>query len=179
MNPTIRIVMAAVAVAAVQSIAVGHAHAQSSGSGGCTLEQIGGTSRHLVRCQSGLSITVEGGAEYSLLDTTHTGSVNAVRLEGKAVLVDLPQNASSSGFEVVTPQAIAAVRGTQWAVDVGEGTTSVFVVRGAVAVNRRSGGAGVVLGPGEGVDVEEGTSALEVRRWPARRVNALMARFGQ
>ncbi|WP_157018824.1 FecR domain-containing protein [Mesorhizobium xinjiangense] len=178
MKRIIGTIIAAAAALVIQSVSAEQVQAQAS-SGGCTLEQIGGTARHLVRCRGGLSITTEQGAQYTLLDRTATGSVDAVRLTGKALLIDLPENVPSSGLEVVTPQAIAAVRGTQWAVDVEQDATSVFVVRGAVAVSRRAGGAGVVLGPGEGVDVDESGAALEVRRWPAARVNALMARFGR
>ena len=78
-----------------------------------------------------------------------------------------------------TPQAIAAVRGTKWAVDAQSGKTSVFVVDGRVGVQRPSSSASVLLGPGEGVDVEAGTTPLIVRRWPAARVSALMARLGE
>jgi hypothetical protein len=83
-------------------------------------------------------------------------------------------------FEIRTPQAIAAVRGTQWTVDVAGGKTAVFVVTGRVSVRRVSGGTGSVnLSAGEGVDVEPGTAPLVVRRWPAARASALLARFGR
>jgi ferric-dicitrate binding protein FerR (iron transport regulator) len=78
----------------------------------------------------------------------------------------------------MTPQAIAAVRGTKWAVDTAEGKTSVFVVNGQVSVARRAGANRVVLGPGEGVDVEA-TGVLTVKRWPPARVAALLARLAQ
>ena len=71
------------------------------------------------------------------------------------------------------------MRGTRWAVDVAEGKTSVFVVRGKVNVGRSaSRERNVVLGPGEGVDVE-GSTPLVVKRWAPARVSALMARLGQ
>jgi ferric-dicitrate binding protein FerR (iron transport regulator) len=76
----------------------------------------------------------------------------------------------------MTPQAIAAVRGTKWAVDATEGKSSVFVVNGRVSVARRAGANRVVLGPGEGVDVEA-AGALTVKRWPPARVAALLARL--
>ena len=78
----------------------------------------------------------------------------------------------------LTPQAIAAVRGTRWAVDAEGGKTSVFVVNGRVNVARAGGRGRVDLGPGEGVDVEP-SGQLIVKRWPAPRVAALMARLGQ
>jgi ferric-dicitrate binding protein FerR (iron transport regulator) len=96
------------------------------------------------------------------------------------LLIDGPVAKVKARFQVITPQAIAAVRGTKWAVDVQQGKSSVFVVNGRVAVRRANANTGgVVLGPGEGVDVEEGSAPLTVRRWPAERVSALMARLGQ
>jgi hypothetical protein len=63
-------------------------------------------------------------------------------------------------------------------VDTTEGKSSVFVVNGRVSVARRAGANRVVLGPGEGVDVEA-TGALTVKRWPPARVAALLARLSQ
>ena len=152
------------------------AMAQSSGAG-CVLEPAD-AGRSILRCDDGLSITVEQGARYSLVDRNSDGKADAARLRSKALLIDGPAGAAS-GFKVVTPQAIAAVRGTRWAVDVGGGKTAVFVVRGRVTVKRASGGADVVLKPGEGVDVDGGRGPLTVKRWPAARVAALLARLGQ
>jgi len=154
------------------------ASAQSTKSG-CALEPVGGTSRQLLRCQGGVTIIAESGARYSLVDRNKDSKADAVKLQSKALLLDFAAGSSRTGFQVSTPQAIAAVRGTKWAVDVAAGKTSVFVVRGAVAVQRPAGGTAVVLNPGEGVDVEQGTSVLTVKRWPKARVSALMARFGQ
>jgi hypothetical protein len=55
----------------------------------------------------------------------------------------------------------------------------VFVANGRVGVTRRAArGRGVVLGAGEGVDVEA-TGPLTVKQWGQPRVDALMARLGQ
>ena len=152
------------------------AHAQDAG---CMLEPVAGTSRQILRCREGLSVIVEGGARVTLEDRDRNGSPDAVRLRRKALLLDAPAGAVQGGFAVITPQAIAAVRGTKWAVDVGNGKTSVFVLRGRVAVQRPASTDVVVLAPGDGVDVEAGTGELVVKRWPAKRVSALLARFGQ
>jgi hypothetical protein len=167
---------AAVAIGFVFVLGTEIASAQSANSG-CALTQVGGTGRQVLKCRGGLTITAERGARYTLLDRTRDGIVDAVRARSKAILLDAPK--SPSGFVVDTPQAIAAVRGTKWAVDVSAGKTAVFVVRGAVSVRRQATPAAVVLGPGEGVDVDESSSALVVKRWPQPRVNALMARLGQ
>jgi ferric-dicitrate binding protein FerR (iron transport regulator) len=145
--------------------------------GGCSLDRSG--SQEVLRCPDGLTIIVEKGARYSLADRNGDGQVDGARLRGKALLLDLPRRKDPTRFEVITPQAVAAVRGTRWAVDVQRGKTSVFVVRGSVEVRRAAGSASVNLGPGQGVDVETGGGALVVKRWPAKRVAALMARLGQ
>jgi ferric-dicitrate binding protein FerR (iron transport regulator) len=146
---------------------------------GCRLVPVAGTTRQVLKCREGLTITMEDGARFTLKDRDRNGKADAVRLRRKALLLDAPAGSVPGGFAVVTPQAIAAVRGTKWVVDVGQGKTSVFVLRGRVAVQRPASTAGVVLAPGEGVDVEAGTEPLTVKRWPAKRVTALMARFGQ
>ena len=97
----------------------------------------------------------------------------------RALFVDQPVRSGRQGFQILTPQAIAAVRGTQWLADVAGERTSVFVVTGRVLVRRASTSRGVVLGPGQGVDVDPGTAPLTVRRWPAARAAALLARFGR
>jgi ferric-dicitrate binding protein FerR (iron transport regulator) len=145
---------------------------------GCNLEQRADASRQVLRCPGGVRITPEDGARYSLADRDQDGNADGVILRRKALLLEVPTG-QTSGFVVVTPQAIAAVRGTKWAVDAQSGKTSVFVVDGRVGVQRPSSSASVLLGPGEGVDVERGTTPLTVRRWPAARVSALMARLGE
>jgi hypothetical protein len=142
---------------------------------GCTASLSGAQTIHI--CQGGLTIVEENGARFTLDDRNDDGKVDLVRLWGKALLLKL--TGGPRKVEVVTPQAITAVRGTEWAVDVGSGKTSVFVVRGAVGVRRPSTGGEVTLGRGEGVDVERGNAPLTVKTWGAARVAALMARFGR
>jgi ferric-dicitrate binding protein FerR (iron transport regulator) len=152
------------------------AAAQTSGTGCSTVTQT--SAAQTFQCQGGITIVAENGARYSLKDRNHDGRIDSVELSSKALLLDVPKQPRVKTFEVTTPQAIAAVRGTKWAVDAAEDKTSVFVARGRVAVGRNGGGPRVVLGPGEGVDVEP-TGPLIVKRWAPARVAALMARLGQ
>ena len=154
------------------------ASAQSAGSG-CSLKQVAGTSRQILRCQKGLTITVETGARFTLVDRDKDGNADQARLRRKALLLEAPKGKAGTGFQVVTPQAIAAVRGTVWVVDVQKNRTTVFVVRGRVAIRRPAAKTSVFLGPGEGVEVDEGAGSLTAKRWPAARVSALLARFGR
>lgn len=158
---------------------MGGAEAQQPVGPGCVMDRILLTGRQTLRCEPNVTIVAEGGAQYTLLDRDKNGRVDGANLGSKALLVDAPKARGRAGFQVITPQAIAAVRGTKWAVDVDTGKTSVFVVRGRVAVRRPSAARGVTLGPGEGVDVDTGTGPLTVKRWPPERAAALLARLGQ
>ncbi len=178
MNSLSRTIRCAVSAFVISAAGTGTLSAQSVG-GGCLLEQTAFSARQILRCGGGVTITAESGAQYTLLDRDRNGKADAANLRSKALLLDAPKGSlGKSGFEVITPQAIAAVRGTRWAVDADSTKTSVFVERGRVSVRRIAGRGGVILGPGEGVDVES-TGPLIVKRWPAARVAALMARLGQ
>ncbi len=132
-----------------------------------------------LRCGGGVTIVAENGARYTLQDRDKNSSVDSVDLQSRAVLIDVPRQGGKTRFQVTTPQAIAAVRGTKWAVDAQEARTSVLVLQGQVEVRRPGGKEQAVLGPGEGVDVEPGTGPLTVKRWGEARVKALLARLGQ
>jgi hypothetical protein len=144
---------------------------------GCATENAANAAQTL-RCEGGVTIVAENGARFTLQDRDGNGRVDSAELSSKALLLDVPKKQAGNRFQVTTPQAIAAVRGTKWAVDAAEGKTSVFVVNGRVAVGRRTGTHSVTLGAGEGVDVEA-AGPLTVKRWPKARVAALMARLGQ
>ena len=154
----------------------GEAQAQEVG---CRLQPAGSPARQVLRCHDGVTIEADPGADFTLLDRNRDGQPDAATLRSRALLVDVQARSGRRGFQVLTPQAIAAVRGTRWAVDVSGSKTSVFVLNGRVAVRRPNVRRGVELGPGEGVDVEAGDrAALIVKRWPKPRVNALLGRFG-
>jgi hypothetical protein len=177
MRPKVGIFLAA--FAALASLVCADSSLAQAPDRGCTIEQIGGTSRHRLRCSGGLSAIAESGARFTLLDRDRNGDVDAVRHRSRALLLEYQGGQATTPIEVIAPQAIAAVRGTTWAVDVQASRTSVFVVDGSVAVRRRTGGDSVTLNAGDGVDVEAGAGPLEVKRWSRARVSALLARFGQ
>jgi hypothetical protein len=156
---------------------IGSSTAQPAANAGCKASpSAAGT--QVWRCDNGITIVAENGARFELKDANRDGHIDSVELSSKALLVEVPKKPGGNPFKVLTPQAIAAVRGTKWAVDVADAKTSVFVADGRVGVTRRARGRGVVLGPGEGVDVEA-TGPLTVKTWGQPRVDALMARLGQ
>jgi hypothetical protein len=104
---------------------------------GCSPDNPANTVQTL-RCEGGVTIVAENGARFTLLDRDGNGRVDSVELSSKALLLEVPKKPGGNRFEVMTPQAIAAVRGTKWAVDTTEGKSSVFVVNGRVSVARRA-----------------------------------------
>src|SRR4051794_39762006 len=70
-----------------------------------------------LRCQDGVTIVAENGARYILQDRDGNGRVDSAELSSKALLIEVPKKRSAIKFQVTTPQAISAVRGTKWAVD--------------------------------------------------------------
>ncbi|XDA99412.1 FecR domain-containing protein [Sulfitobacter sp. LCG007] len=139
----------------------------------CELGTADDPARQILSCDDGLVIEAEAAARLGIIE----GEARSFTLEGGAALV---QVASGQGPQQIrTPHAIAAVRGTLYAVDATQTATSVFVQEGSVGVSPlERAGDGVVLGAGEGVDVTPG-AALEANTWSAARVAELMARFGR
>ncbi|HEX2135752.1 MAG TPA: FecR domain-containing protein [Microvirga sp.] len=166
-----------VTLATLHALGFGPSAAQSPG---CTVQPAPTPPpRQVLRCADGLAIEAEARSDYTLRARSTTGIPHEAVLRSGALLVNAPAQASGRRFQILTPQAVAAVRGTQWAVDVGGGKTAVFVVDGQVSVRRPTGRRAVTLGPGEGVDVAADAAPLAVRRWSPQRAAALLARFGR
>jgi hypothetical protein len=142
---------------------------------GCTSTLLTDPPRTAFRCSGGLIIEAEASAELEISSSRPAGAISSVELKSRGILVEL---ARPRRFQILTPQAIASVRGTIYAVDVSPAQTSVFVARGRTRVTRRDGSEAVDLGRGEGVDVAL-DKPLVVRRWPLERAAALLGRFGR
>ena len=156
--------------------AAGPASAQP---GGCRVTPLADPPRDVLTCPDGLSVTAEKGASYRLVDADRNGSPEAVELSARGVLIE-KSSSRRGGFQVLTPHAVASVRGTTWAVEVKPAATSVFVQAGRVGVTRAATRAGgVVLGAGDGVDVDSSGGPLRPTRWGRERALHLLARFGR
>jgi hypothetical protein len=145
---------------------------------GCTVTTYSDPPREVLECSDGLSLSAERSADYRLIDQDGNGRPEGAALTGHGLLVDLPPGGRRR-FQIMTPHAIASVRGTIWAVDVSPSRTSVFVQEGIVAVRRHTSSRTVRLRPGEGVDVDAAGQDLRVNRWSRNRVLNLLARFGR
>lgn len=160
------------ALLATAMICVGRAAlAQSAG---CALvPDTQNPAEQILKCGDSVTIRSERGARYQL------EAPDTARLDSGAVMIEFQPGAVQKSFQILTPLAIASVRGTKWVVDSQSSRMSAFVVSGHVAVTRRSDGRSALLGPGEGADIDARPGPVSVKRWPETRVKALMARFGQ
>ena len=157
-------------------------------SDGCVLVPDGrNPSEKILRCGGNLAIRSAPNTAYRLTNPDNRRQPGGARLDSGALLIEFTPNEGERDFRILTPQAITAVRGTRWAVEVGRSQTSTLVISGAVEVTRRNSRRGAapgvresaVLRAGEGVDVAAGTGPIVVKRWAQTRIDALMARFGQ
>ena len=133
----------------------------------------------ILRCGDGLVVRSAHDTSYQPIDQAVAAPPNTMRLDSGAVLVDFHSSAKRRTFQILTPNAIAAVRGTRWVVSAEPARSSVFVISGRVAVSRPQAQPTVLLGPGQGVDVAPDGLPLVVKRWAAARVRTLLARFGE
>jgi hypothetical protein len=157
------------ALCAVSALVAAPARAQSVA--GCKVTALTDPPREVLRCGSGLTIEAEKGAQYRVIDQ------NKLEVTSRAVLIDVAPG-RRGGFQVLTPHAIASVRGTLYVVDVKAGQSDVFVSRGKVGVRNRSTSESTTLSPGQGSDVIP-DKPLDAHVWAAERVQKLMARFGR
>jgi hypothetical protein len=131
----------------------------------------------ILRCGGTLTLRPAPGSLYHPLDGGSDGVPESVQLDSGALLIEFHPTEKRHDFQILTPQAIASVRGTQWAVEVKPGRSAVFVLSGVVEVARANRAAAVVLRRGQGVDVTAADGPLQVKRWAPARINALLARF--
>ena len=137
-------------------------------------------SERMLRCGDDLTIRAAPGTRYTLVDQQGQQPPKAAKLESGALLVEFKPSEKRRTFQILTPNAVAAVRGTKWAVEVDLEKSATLVVLGYVEVKRPDGTEGVLLRAGQGVDVTVGSAGpLLAKRWPKPRADALLARFGQ
>lgn len=142
----------------------------------CQLQRLSQPDRHVLRCTGGLVITLDAAAQIGL-HVNPDDPPRVVDLKRGSILIEVEPG--SAPTQVQSRHAIAAVRGTEFAVeDTGE-RSAVFVVSGRVRVFHRDSGFGSVsLRGGEGVDVAA-AERLVVKSWGKARIEELMSRFGR
>jgi hypothetical protein len=157
--------------------------------GGCQLiPDDRNPSEKILRCGDSLSIRSAVNTRYRLTDQkgqaqpTDTATAeppSGVQLESGALMIEFKPTEGRRNFQILTPHAIAAVRGTTWAVEVEPDRTSTLVILGFVEVMHPNETHGTLIRAGQGADVSAGTTAIMAKRWATPRVRTLLARFGQ
>jgi hypothetical protein len=142
----------------------------------------------ILHCGSELTITPAPGTVYRPAGAGDDGLPALVQLDSGALLIEFKSKRRHE-FQILTPQAIASVRGTKWAMEVKPGQTSTLVLTGEVTVARKDDPGTVVVGPGQGVDVtglgsprsmkDTKPLPIAVKQWAPDRVKELLGRFGQ
>ena len=133
----------------------------------------------ILHCGGALEVRSAHQTDYHPADQAGNAPPNAIQLDSGALMIEFHPSKGRRHFQILTPNAIAAVRGTKWVVEVAPARTSTFVIAGRVAVSRPHGDQTVLLRPGEGADVTPDNGPIVVKRWAAPRVQTLLARFGQ
>jgi hypothetical protein len=136
-------------------------------------------SKMILQCGQSLTVRPTPGTTYQPLYKKGAPLPIAIRLTDGALLIEYHPAKPNEKFQILTPLAIAAVRGTKWAMDVTKAQTSTLVVTGAVAVTNRRLNQFVVLTEGQGVDITPTDTSVVARTWGDERVRALLSRFGE
>jgi ferric-dicitrate binding protein FerR (iron transport regulator) len=136
-------------------------------------------SEKILRCGDALTIRTAPDTRYRLTAQDSQQRPSGAQLDSGALMIEFKPGEGRRKFQILTPHAIAAVRGTTWAVEVEPERTSTLVISGTVQVTRPRGKRSAVLHAGEGADVSAGSDPITVKIWGKKRVDALLARFGQ
>lgn len=141
----------------------------------CPMSLVSDPPRAVYVCASGLVIEAEAPEAVDLALPDVVDGTASMEVTDRAVWVQVTPGGS---FQIATPYAIAAVRGTTFVVDTHDAATDVFVIEGVVAVFRPDGSDEVTLEAGDGVTFTA-QDRSPVRQWPVERVTALLARFAR
>jgi FecR protein len=136
-------------------------------------------SEKILQCGAILTVRPAQGARYQPLFKKGDPLPIGVRLTDGALLIEYHPASPNEKFQILTPLAIAAVRGTKWAMDVTKAQTSTLVLNGVVAVTNRRLNQFVVLREGQGVDITPTDTSEVLKTWGEERVRALLSRFGE
>ena len=136
-------------------------------------------SEKMLQCGENLTVRAAPGARYQPLYKKGDPLPVAIRLNDGALLIEYHPASQKEKFQILTPLAIAAVRGTKWAMDVTKAQTSTLVINGTVAVTNRRLNLFVVLNEGQGVDITPADTSVVAKTWGDERVRALLSRFGE
>jgi hypothetical protein len=168
-----------VATALIGSSLPGYEYALAAGGACALVPSDRDPAEKILQCGEQLTVRPAHGTSYRPIYKRGRRLPSAIRLDSGALLIEFHPEGQQIEFQILTPLAIAAVRGTKWAMEVSATRTSTLVLEGAVAVTSRRLNQYVVLTEGQGVDISEGDTSLTPKQWGEARVRALLQRFGE
>ncbi len=115
-------------------------------------------------------------AEYQGAGNRLTTRLNA---QAGSIRLFVHQLLPGAHFEVETETAVAAVRGTDWLVEVTPEQTSIALLQGVVAVHGKGAASSsevVLQTPGDGTDIKRGEAPTAAKTWGAQRLATTLAR---
>jgi hypothetical protein len=179
-NRTAGDLLGATLVAMVLFVAATAGTGPAGAAGACALVPNERTpSEKTLQCGEALTVRPAQGARYRPLYRKGAPLPVGIRLDSGALLIEFHPTSPREKFQILTPLAIAAVRGTKWAMEVTPALTSTLVLAGAVAVTNRRLNQYVVLTEGQGVDITPSDTSVVQKRWGEAKVRALLSRFGE
>lgn len=139
---------------------------------------VAGSGKARIALVDGTLVTVGENTQVQIPAIASAGASTRVALISGALRLLVVKATPQARFEVETETAIAAVRGTDWAVEATRATTGVVVLEGSVDVTSRGRVAATVrLGrPRDGTDVRAGSAPTPPAPWGEPRLAALLAR---
>jgi hypothetical protein len=142
---------------------------------------VSGAGKAKIGLNDGTVICVGENSRLQIAEYQSASNGLKTRLDLRWGVLRLLVNRSGAGgqFEVESETAVAAVRGTDWLIEVTPERTSVAVLQGAVAVSGRGGSAAAAVllaTPGQGTDVRRGAPPSAVTTWGTERFAATVAR---
>lgn len=119
-----------------------------------------------------IDVVREGQWGYRLLGKANSrlaelGVKNIVEMDEGNIIVHIKEMTTGEEFELQTPIAVAAVRGTQFWGRVqpveGNSTATIAVRQGSIELTLRATGETVTLGQGQAADMDEKSAPVQVR----------------
>ena len=168
-----------IATGSIMSAPTGSQVAWAAGAGCALIPDDRDPSEKILQCGQALTVRPAHGTRYRPVFRAGQPLPTAIQLNDGALLIEFHPSGQVNEFQILTPLAIAAVRGTRWAVEVAPARTSTLVLDGSVAVTNRRLNQYVVLTMGQGVDITPGDTSMVQKQWKEARVRALLSRFGE
>jgi len=132
-----------------------------------------------IQLVDGTLVTVGENSQVQIPAIAATGGApTRVALISGALRLLVAKTTPQARFEVETETAIAAVRGTDWAIEATRAATGVVVLEGKVDVTSRGRVSATVHldRPRDGTDVRAGSAPTPPVPWGEARLSALLAR---